>query len=215
MENRAVQSKRRYVFALLIGTAVFVLVFLLSYYISYLEFQRVSTLQAQTAYEIFEDKLNYILFNENICSEKVFQEISTDLGFQGRIIDDLENKLGKNNENVLLRKKFYTLVELEHLEFINLLNEKCDFNINTILFFYSNEKSDLGKSEELGRLLGTVYARNQENLMIYSFDINLNSKLIENLRNLYEIDRSSVIIINQETKLVNPQDLFEIENYLN
>ena len=212
--NRPVQSKKRYFLALLIGTVVFILVFLLSYYVSYLEFQRISTFQTETAYEIFKDKLNYALFDEDICSETAFKEISNALGFQGRLIDDLENKLGKNDENVLFRKKFYTLVELEHLEFIKLLNEKCDSGINTILFFYSNERNDLGKSEELGRLLDIVHSRN-ENLVIYSFDINLDSDLIGSLMGLYEVNKSSVIVINDEHKLINPQKLSEIENYLN
>ena len=212
--KRPVQSKKRYFMALLIGTAIFILVFFLSYYISYLEFQRVSTFQTETAYEIFENKLNYALFNQGVCSQETFEGISEALGFQGQIIDDLERKLGKNDKNVLLRKKFYTLVELEHLEFINMLNKECNSNINTILFFYSNTQNDLKNSEELGKLLGSVYSRN-ENLIIYSFDINLDSELIYNLKDLYDIEEPSTIIINEDNKLVSPEDISEIENYLN
>ena len=214
-EKREIQSKRRYLLAFLIGTGVFILVFLISYSISYFEFQRISTFQTETAYNIFENKLNYALFNQGICSQETFEQVSGALGFQGRIIDDLEKKLGKTNEKVLLRKKFYTLVELEHLEFVKLINKECNSNINTILFFYSNAPKDLKNSEELGKLLSSVYARNTNDLIIYSFDINLDSRLIKNLKELYNITEPCTLVINDNQKLVAPESISQIETYLN
>ena len=213
MKKRKIQSKKRYFLAFLIGTAIFILIFALSYAISYLEFKRISNLQVESAYEIFEDKLYYSLFDEQTCTIESFNKISSDLSFQGKIIDDLEKKLGKDDENVLFRKKFYTLIELEHFEFINLINERCGRDIKTILFFYSNLRSDLETSEEVGRLLTVAYNRN-ENLMIYSFDINLHSDLIEKLKEVYDIEKSPTLIINREVKVENPQSIFDIEEHL-
>jgi hypothetical protein len=213
MEKRKIQSKKRYLLAFLIGTAIFILIFALSYAISYLEFRRISNLQVESAYEIFHDKLYYSLFDEQTCTVESFDKISSDLDFQGKMIDDLEKKFGKDDENVLFRKKFYTLIELEHFEFINLINERCDRDIKTILFFYSNLRSDLETSEEVGRLLTVAYNRN-ENLMIYSFDINLYSDLIEKLKEVYDIEKSSTLIINGEVKVENPQSIFDIEKHL-
>lgn len=213
MEKRKIQSKKRYLLAFLIGTAIFILIFALSYAISYLEFRRISNLQVESAYEIFHDKLYYSLFDEQTCTVESFNKISSDLDFQGKMIDDLEKKFGKDDENVLFRKKFYTLIELEHFEFINLINERCDKDIKTILFFYSNLRSDLETSEEVGRLLTVAYNRN-ENLMIYSFDINLYSDLIEKLKEVYDIDKSPTLIINEEVKVENPQNISDIEKHL-
>lgn len=213
-KDRPIQSKKRYLFAFLIGTAIFILVFFISYYVSYLEFQRISNFQVETAFTIFEDKLNYVLFGEDICSEQAFQKISLDLGFQGRIIDDLEQKLGKQDERVLFRKEFYTLIELEHLEFIKMMKEKCDAKINTILFFYSNEKKDIENSENLGVILNSVYNRNPK-ILIYSFDVNLNSTLIENLKNLYKIKTPNTLVINENASISSPKNIVEIESYLN
>lgn len=215
LENRPIQSKKRYLLAFLIGTIIFIFVFLLSYYLSYLEFQRISIFQTETAYSIFEDKLVYGFFDKGFCSNQAIQEISDDLRFQGKIIDDLERKLGKNNKDVLLRKKFYTLIELEHFEFVNLIKDNCNYDINTILFFYSNEDRYLSESEELGRLLGAVYSKNTKNLIIYSFDINLDSNLIETLNKKYEITEPLSLIINGEDKIVDPKSLSDIEKYLN
>ncbi len=211
--TRPIQSKKRYIISFIIGTLVFLTVFLITYSISYFEFLRVSDYQQETAYEIFEKKLDYSLFNPNFCSKESFEEVSNALWFQGRIIDDLEKKLGKNNEKVLFKKKFYTLVELEHFEFVEMLKEKCDLNFNTILFFYSNEKSLIEESEDLGRLLDIFYKRNPDTI-IYSFDFNLNCELIDKLKQKYNIEKPLTLIINNKNKIVNPKNIEELEKYL-
>ena len=213
MAGRGFQSGKRYVISLLIGTIIFLSIFVASYSISYLEFQRVSNLQVSVGYDIFKDKLDYSLFGKEVCTEESFDQVSRDLGFQGRIIDDLEEKMGKDNENVLFRKKFYTLIELEHFEFVKLLNDMCNRTVQTILFFYSNEDTEFGNSEKVGKLLGVVHSR-AEDLMIYSFDINLDSDLIEKLKEKYDIEKSPTLIINEDVKVENPQNILGIEKYL-
>jgi len=128
------------------------------------------------------------------------------------LIDDLERKLGKQNEDVLLRKQFYALTELEHLEFIKEFNQKCNGNINTILFFYSNNASELEASEEAGRVLGVVSNRN-EDLIIYSFDVDLASDLVDKLEDRHDITKTPVIVINEQTK-ISVNNILEIERQL-
>lgn len=214
MEDRKFKSKNRYLWSFVISTCVFILLVLASYSISYFELKRISDLQGEVAYAIFEDKLDYTLFEEGLCEEESFEAISRDLNFQGRIIDDLENKFGKDDSVVLFKKKFYTLVELEHLEFVNLLNARCDLDMSTILFFYSNEKGDLGRSEEVGRILDAVHSRNSDSLMIYSFDINLDSELIEKLKKKYNVVDSPSLVINEGDLVFNPQNIEDIEPHL-
>lgn len=213
MVERKVQSKGRYFLAFVIGTIAFLFVFALTYGISYLEYQRISTSQQQTAYAIFEDKLGYTLFEQEVCSEEYFKQISEKLGFQGRIIDDLEKKFGKNDKNVLFRKKFYTLVELEHFEFVKTMNKECGFDIQTILFFYSNKPQDIEESEEFGEYLSTIYRRNPT-LLIYSFDVNLDSTLIENLKEKYNIEESPTALVNEAYKITEIQNIEDVEKYL-
>ncbi len=209
---RKIQSKKRYFLAFIIGTVVFLGVFFVSYALSYLEFERVTNLQQDTAYEIFENKIKYNMFSTDLCSKESFKEISESLGFQGRVIDDLERKLGKNDKRVLSRKKFYTLIELEHFDFVRTLNERCNYNINTILFFYSNERDYVDESEELGRLLDTVVNRHEE-LVIYSFDVNLESELMDRLKDKYDIKQPLTLVVNGE-KIENPKNIKEIESLL-
>ena len=210
---RKIQSKKRYLLAFIIGTAIFLLGFGITYSISYLEFQRVAGLQGPISYAIFEEKLRYTYFNENLCSEDSFLDVSQELAFQGRIIDDLERKLGKNNENILFRKKFYSLIEIEHLDFVETINNECGKSINTILFFYSNEENDLRTSEEVGDIL-SVIASKDPSVRIYSFDINLDSKVVELLKQEHGVEKSPTVVINRETMIEGPKTSQEIETYL-
>jgi len=214
MKKREFQDKKRYLWAFIIGTVLFLLVFLLTYFISYIEFQRVSNTQTNLAYNIFSHKLSYTFFEDKVCDESAYEQLTNDFNFQRAIISDLERKMGKDSKIVIERKKFYTLIELEHFEFIQKLNSECKREFDTILFFYSNEENDLQKSEDAGRLLDTLFLRNTENLIIYSFDINLDTSLIDDLKKRYNITSSPAIVINGNNTLVNPANISEIEKFL-
>ena len=211
--DRKIQSKSRYILSFLIGTFIFIFIFILSYSLSYLEFQRISTIQGDNAYKIFEEKLDYSLFNNNICLGTNFNKITEELRFQGKIIDDLEKRLGKENKDVLFRKKFYSLIELEHLEFVQEFNAKCDSDMNIILFFYSNKKENLDKSEDMGRLLDILYERN-EKIIIYSFDIDLDSDLITKLKTKFGVNNSLAVFINEKCKFEDLTSLNNLEKCL-
>jgi len=214
MKPRKIQSKSRYVWAFVIGTAIFVLGFMLTHMVAYLQFQRIASIQDPTSYQIFQDKLQYSLFGEDICAEDTYLKISQDLAFQGQIIGDLETKLGIDNPDVLFRKKFYTLIQLEHFEFVKIINEECNKSINSILFFYSNKKADLEDSERLGNILGPIYQRNKENLVLYSLDLNLDNEIMENLKEKYNVGDESVVIVNEDQRFTKINHVSEIEQYL-
>lgn len=213
IEERPIQNKKRYFFAFVIGTCLFFMFLGTSWFFSNVQYQKITDIQGITAYSIFESKLSYDFFENDICSEDVFQNISGQLAFQGDVINDLEERFGKNDEKVLNRKKLYTVVLLEHFDFINTYNEQCDANINTILFFYSNVLNS-EQSITAGKILDSVYYRNQ-NVMIYSFDIDLNSEVIKNLKEKYGIEGSPVAIVNGQNKIDYPFVAEDIEQYLN
>jgi len=214
MEKRKYKDKKRYLWAALIAAAAFFIVFEVSYFISYLEFERVASLQDPISYQIFGDKLEYTLFGKNICDGDSFQKISADLGYQGQLIGQLEERFGINDERVIFRKKFYTLVQLEHFEFVKLINEECNQSINSILFFYSNKEADLDNSEQIGELLAPIYQRNKDNLVLYSIDLNLDSDIVRSLNENYEIGNEPVIILNENQRFTKINNINEIEKYL-
>jgi hypothetical protein len=215
MERRKIQNKKRYLWAFIIGTIIFIIGFAITYSVAYFEYQRISSLQGPVSYEIFQDKLKFSLLGEDICTGKVYQEVSDSLGFQGGIIGDLEEKLGKDNENVIFRKQFYTLILLEHFELINTIKTECNRNINTILFFYSNEKEGIEASENVGDILQVAYKQNKGELFIYSIDMNLDSELVEAMVEKYNVTAPMKIIVNNNQSLDSLQNIEQIQTLLN
>ena len=212
---RKFQSKKRYIYAFIIATALFILGFLITYSVAYIEYQRVVSLQDPISYEIFKNKMKHSLFNEDICSDNAFIEISEDLRIQGSFISAMESKLGKENKNVLFRKKFYTLIQLEHFEFVKTINKKCNKSINTILFFYSNNEEKRDQSENIGRLLSVIFQQNQDNLIIYSFDTNLDSEIINLLKEKYDVSTPIKIIVNENESFTTLTNTNQIQPLLN
>jgi hypothetical protein len=213
MEGKEVQSKLRYLLALLIGTSIFLSVILLSNVFGKVELNRIDSINGEMAQDIFKDKLIYSFFEEGICSEDTYNKISMDLRSSGTIINDLEIKFGKNDPDVLEQKKFYTLMLLEHLEFLINYNSNCDTSLPYILFFYSNQKDKLETSQNVGKTLDIV-SKEHPKLLIYSFDINLESELIKRLLTKYSITQAPTLVINGKTTLENSQNINEIEKYL-
>lgn len=220
-KGRGFKSKRNYVRAFIIGTFVFIFVVALSYYLSYMEFSKTSVFQDDMAYSIFEDKLDHTFFNEGECSDEQFDEITKDLYRNGQIMSELEQKLGKDHDIVMHRKKFYSLVEIEHLEFLEMYEENCNLRVNYIIFFYSNvEDKDLGidkagESNHAGRLISKI-RQNNENVYVYSFDVNLGTELIEKLKDKYGVTSSAapVAVINGEEHVDDFKNIENIEKYL-
>lgn len=209
MLERSVESKGRYVASLVIGTIIFLLIILLSFAVAYFQHSRVVSLQGETAYALFEEKLRYTFFGEDLCLKSNFKKLTEHLGVQGRFLDDLEKKLGKDDSRVLEGKKLYTVLLLEHLQHVDRYNTECDEPVNTILFFYSNSGDNADSSEKMGRILDSVYSLNS-NTAIYSFDVNLKSNVIELLKKKYAIEKAPTIIINGNKTLRWPLSSDEI-----
>lgn len=215
MVKKSVQSRKRYWVALAISTILFLLVISLSYGFAYFQSDRVSGMQRDAAYSLFEGKSAYTFFEEDICSQKIYSDLRDSLHHQSKVMEGLEDKLGKKDSRVLERKKFYSLLLVEHLDYMQSYNEKCEGKIDIILFFYSNT-DELGlASSDAGRLLDVVRSRNPQT-MIYSFDVNLDSKTIERLKQKYEIESDEVplIIVNDSEKIYWEYTLMKVESYV-
>jgi hypothetical protein len=214
MEQRKIQSKKRYLLSFIIGTSIFCLIFILTNFLGRTELDRMYSINGEMAQDIFKDKLAYSFFNERTCSEEYFGKISRDLGYSGSIINNIEKKFGKEDKEVLEQKKFYTLVLLEHLEFLKDYNKNCNSSFQYILFFYSNQQNKYPQSEEAGRILDLI-SKDYPNLSIYSFDINLESELIQKLITKYNITKAPTVIIDDKFVIDEVKSIEEVKKYLN
>ena len=131
----------------------------------------------------------------------------------GGRINLLEKRFGKNDQRVLEQKKLYVQVELAHHSIIKRFNKQCRSDFIAIFYFYSNDKENQKKNELTSNILNAFKKLNQERVMIYSFDYNLDAKEINELKEKNKITFTPLILIN-ERDLVNVQNIDDFEGYL-
>lgn len=213
MPKREVKDKRRYFYALTIAIFLFILGFLISYSLNLFEFERVSNLQDAIYYDFYANQLSYDFFNEKNCDTGLVDKLSESLDFEGDMLNKFEQKFGKDNSKVLDMKKYYFLIQLSHFNFMKQIKKDCDLDYSFILFFYSNDKTHLDKSERIGNLLN-YFKKLYPSVLIYSFDSESPSPLIRNLKSKYNVTESVSIILDEKVKLNDIEDISQLEEYL-
>ena len=150
-----------------------------------------------------------------ICDNSLLVESSKNLENSGFRISLLEKRFGIYDERVLNTKKLYSELEFSHFSLVNRFKKECVSEITTILFFYSNSENLADESEKMGFILGSFKRDNFEKIMIYSFDVNLDFKLIRILKSEYKISSAPVIVVNEGSPfyLRNINDLRNFKDY--
>ena len=128
----------------------------------------------------------------------------------------LEERLGKENKDVLLKKELYQLVEVKTILLLNKLDDNCEIKYNIIIFFYSNDEDDersFKQSRDQGYILDNLYSRNKENVAVFSFDVNNKNPALIAFREGYKINKAPAIIINGKV-YEGMRGLTELESFI-
>jgi hypothetical protein len=205
-------STRRLIYAFLIAAGIFILMFLLSFSISYLNFQKVASEQQSILYDLLNSNAQDQLVGVS-CGNSSLVPLSKQLDDLGSVIGLLETKMGKENPNVIASKELYTAMEVQHFLQIIKYNKNCNISVETVLFFYSNIENP-SASETTGYILSTLKTKDPNNLMIYSFDYDLNIPIINTLKEKYSIEKPNTVIINETIKLSDITNIEQMQNYL-
>ncbi len=192
--------------SVIIGTILFMGIFGLANYITYVAYQR--TLNQVNTIEKQINELSSFL-NESDCKNTLLFESSQRLDDAGSKIGLMEREFGKKDKRVLEQKKLYTELEYKHFLIVKKLNEKCETTQDIIFFFYSNEDDFEDVGEEMGYILTIFKMQNPGKIMIYSFDYELDSEIIASLKKEYLISDVPIVVINGEItlKVKNIEDL--------
>ena len=191
----------------------FIVVFSTSYGINAFEFQRISSLQDDVFYDFYEAEVSRDLFGKGSCDGDYIMEIGKSLDFQGAMLRNLEETFGKDNEYVIKRKGYYSLLQLSHYNFMREMNEDCNLNKDFVLFFYSNNKEDIDESEQIGQILSYVKAKHP-NTLIYSFESNSHNPLVSKFNSKYKVTTPILVVVNDIGRLESIENSDQIEEYL-
>jgi hypothetical protein len=212
MEEKKPLYGRRIFLAFVIATILFIGAFLIAYEVSYSKSKSIAISQEEIYYNLLNSQLEkqLIIFN---CDSFIPYEFATDLSNMGSLLGILEDRFGKNDAKVIKQKEIYSMLELQHYFLIKDYNSECDKSLNTILFFYSNNENFINSAEKIGFILSSLKTQNKE-VMIYSFDYDLNLNIIKLLKEKYNITQPNTIIINEEIKITELKTIEELEKNL-
>ncbi len=155
-----------------------------------------------------QEKIKVSLDGINLKNELIEKEKSCDFSKSkiwedkvnlGRRVTILEERLGKDNPELLIEKETYQLVELRTWLTLRDLKQTCNENYTLVLFFYSNNKDDeliYKESQDQGFILDELYLRNKDTFITFSFDIDNNNPAITTLKDIFNITKAPSLIID-------------------
>lgn len=202
---------RNLLLAFVLGTILFISIFLLGYNISYNKYRNLLTSQEQLRYNLLSFEVEREILGDS-CENFDPYLFAGEMDYMGGIIGLLEQKMGKNSREVFEQKKVYSLLEGRHFIYIRDHNARCLNKVKTILFFYSNSQESKDYAERLGYMLTSL--KNQEEVMIYSFDYDLDSSFLKTLKKRYNINQPNLLVINENTVLNVFENIEDIKQLL-
>lgn len=197
----------RLIIAFILTIIIFTSGFLFSYRVSSLAYSRSISLQNEIQ--------NEIKFISTGKCQDFSSYTSEDLEKAGFIISILEERFGKEDARVILEKEKYADLEVKHMYAIKELTERCKKKMNYILFFYSNKEEFRDDAELKGYILSKIKENTPEEIMIYSFDYDINSQTVKILKEIYKIKTPNTVIINEKNKLVEFNNILQVNGFIN
>ncbi len=195
--------------AFVIATCVFAFLVLSAYGIAYWNYQQTLTRTNQLSLSIVE--LDKLILDSSCNSSVLFQSshLFDRAASQLRLV---EKRFGKYDERVLAQKKLYTELQWRHLAIAEHFMVQCGAEIHPFLFFYSNrDASRLRESERMGFILTSFEGRDPIPIVVYSFDADLDSDLIHQLIESYNVTRAPIVYYN--ATLIYPRSINDLEGF--
>ena len=199
----------RIIISFIIASLIFIAGFLVSYSIVYYKYQDVAISQSDIKTGILKLEIQKDLFFDSCDLEDVYA-YGEELSNVGGFISVLEEKFGKIDSQVLGQKKIHTMLEVQHFLLVKNYQERCNQNISNILFFYSNNEAFVEMAEKMGYILSSFKEKNPE-VMIYSFDYDLDDSLMNILKKKYNVTSPNRVIINEDIFLSNILNIDDLD----
>ena len=189
---------KKYIFTLLITSAIFVTAFFASTFFSNKRVESVKSIQDTIAIDILSSETQFDLLKEMPCSNVGDTILSAELSLLGDKLSHTENDRGAKDEDVIYLKKYYSLLQIKDYLLSKKLVDKCGSGKKPvfIIYFYSNQ----GDCPDCARE-GYVLTRLKEiypDLRVYSFDYNLSLSAIDSMKKIYNIKSSLPALVIED-----------------
>lgn len=189
---------KKYLFTLLITSAIFVTAFFASTYFSSLRTENVKEIQDTIAIDILSSETQFDLLKEIPCSNVNDSMLSEQLSDLGEKLSHTETERGGDDNTVLYLKKYYSLLQIKDYLLSKKLAEKCGQAKKPvfIIYFYTNKREcpDCARQGYVLTRLKQMYPE----LRVYSFDYDLDLSAITSLKTIYKISDTLPAVILED-----------------
>jgi len=200
-------DKKKYLFFLMITIGIFIIVFGLVNFLNNQRLESLDDLQRKVTIDLIANETQFDLLKTAPCGSIKDTILSRELGELGKKLDFAETNQGADNPSVIQLKKYYSLLQVKDYLLMQELSEKCDVDIDSILYFYGNDCSECTKQ---GYVLTQLKNRYPE-LRIYSFDTDLDFSVIETFTSLYDFGEVYPTLIIGDNSYQGLQRISDIE----
>jgi hypothetical protein len=191
-------NKKKYIIVLLITAGIFAIAFIISNYINDRRYDIIKTTADKISIDILSLETQFELFQESSCDSLKNSILSDEINALADKLSYAENQRGINDADVVMLKKYYSLLEIKDYLLMKKVDSRCDVNPISILYFYTNQDTcdDCAKQ---GYVLTKLRADHPE-LKVYSFDYDLDLSAIKTLTSLYKVPKElPAIVIDGKT----------------
>ncbi len=122
-----------------------------------------------------------------------FESFNRDTTKFGSDLGELEKARNEGDAPLRNLKREFQLMQARDFLLTQKMNEKCKEQTNTVLFFYTN--TDCSECTKQGRV-GPELKNAKQDVMIYAFDADLDSPVVEALRIKYGVSKYPTLVIN-------------------
>ena len=201
---------KRYFAAVLITLVVFSIGLGMGYIFSIQTEGEVRNIQSDIEQQLLSTEVQKALAEEYICETDIFRLTEEKVSL-GRKLAEMEKNFGPEDERVTELKRKYSLISLQQMLLVKDYNKICDDRYATVLFFYSNKKN-VSESESQGYVLDYIYNKYSDEVIIYSFDFDLDEPALNTLKEVHGVKTVPSIVVNGTTyeNLRNRQEVEEI-----
>lgn len=190
---------KRYIIAFIVTLSLFALAFYLSQQLASRKVDQIRMIQDKISTDILSTETRFILLGSSSCknletNDEFETSLSGELSEMARRVKFMESQLGYNDENVLLIKNQYALMQIKDYVLQKQLADRCGEKIKTVLYFHSLECDDC---KEQSIVLDEIHDK-YPNVRIYWFDADSSTPALGTLRSMFKVTQTPTIIIEDK-----------------
>lgn len=208
-------DKKIFIGATIFAIIVFLFGLLLGNYIATSEMHVVKVSEESFIIDLLGMEMQDEIINNSFCEMDVEKSLRKKMVL-GKMLAALEERMGKENEDVMRKKEIYELIQMKIIKYLKRMNNECNKSNVILIYFYTNKKNDVmgdvdectDESKIIENVVYDIEERIKKNetktnntnnhIYVFAFDVNSENLATDALLKKYEIKKVPTIIINDK-----------------